>query len=173
MSRMSSETAPKIQTRIGTFALLSIASWCVMTTTHELGHIVVGLACGGTLVHADIVPWHPPHSMFDPDPYPLLTLWGGPILGVALPNLFAWLLRKSWAWFVADFCTLANGCYISLAWLTGDSYLDTTRLLNEGASLWSVVLYCFLTIGFGYFAFRRDCIEVLSARSNLSPKAAE
>jgi hypothetical protein len=30
--------------------------------THELGHIVGGTFCGGSLKSADLLPWHPPHT---------------------------------------------------------------------------------------------------------------
>jgi hypothetical protein len=30
--------------------------------THELGHIVGGACCGGSLKSADLLPWHPPHT---------------------------------------------------------------------------------------------------------------
>ncbi|RMF40779.1 MAG: hypothetical protein D6753_10925 [Planctomycetota bacterium] len=57
----------------------------VMAFTHEIGHIVGGWCCGGTLKTADLIPWHLPYSIFDPDPKPLVTLWCGPILGIVVP----------------------------------------------------------------------------------------
>ena len=30
--------------------------------THELGHIVGGACCGGSLKSADLLSWHPPHT---------------------------------------------------------------------------------------------------------------
>jgi hypothetical protein len=30
--------------------------------THELGHMVGGTCCGGSLKSADLLPWHPPHT---------------------------------------------------------------------------------------------------------------
>ncbi len=100
-----------------------------------------------------------------PDPHPLITLWAGPLLGVAVPLIAASIIRKRWAWFVADFCLIANGGYLALAWLSGDHFLDTTRLLAGGAHPASIVVYCFLTIGFGYFWFRSDCIHFLETRT--------
>lgn len=144
------------------FAMLLLVSWCVMTFTHEAGHVVSGWACGGTLVEADLLPWHLPHSRFDPDPVPLVTLWGGPVLGVLVPLLVALLLRWKPLWFVAYFCLLANGCYLACAWLTGEHYLDTARLLKHGTHPVALALYCLLTIGTGYVGFRRECVRVLS-----------
>jgi len=153
-------TAPIIK-RALKLAVLLIASWCVMTFVHESGHIVCGCACGGTLQSADLFPWHLPYSIFEPDPYPLVTLWGGPILGVIIPASVALVLQKHWMWFIAYFCMLANGAYIATAWVSGDRYLDTPKLLEHGAHPIWIALYCFLTIGFGYAGFRRQCVRIL------------
>ena len=135
-----------------------------MTLVHESGHLICGWSCGGTLVRADLLPWHLPYSIFEPDPYPLVTLWGGPVLGVAIPFSIATLFRRDWLWFIAYFCMLANGSYLATAWFTGDRYLDTTKLLQHGAYSWSIAIYCLLNIGFGYIGFRRQCVRMLSNR---------
>jgi hypothetical protein len=141
--------------------MLLAASWCVMVVVHELGHIVCGLAFGGSLSSAYVWPWHLPYSIFDPDPHPLLTLWGGPILGVVFPLMTAVAVRRNWMWFVASFCALANGAYLATAWISGDSYLDTSKLLEHGAHPATIALYCVVCLGFGYWGFRRHCIRVL------------
>jgi hypothetical protein len=130
-----------------------------MTFTHEIGHIIGGFCCGGTLTDADLLPWHLPYSFFNPDPYPLITLWCGPILGVAVPIAIAFVLQRDWSWLIAYFCLLANGAYIAVAWLSPDDQLDTTKLLNHGAHPITITLYCILTIGAGYVCFRRSCIR--------------
>ncbi|QDV61047.1 MraY-like glycosyltransferase [Crateriforma conspicua] len=133
-----------------------------MTMTHEFGHIVGGMACGATLTDFDLAPWRMPYSLHSPDPHPLVTLWAGPLLGVAVPFIGAALVRKRWAWFIADFCLIANGGYLALAWLSGDRFLDTPRLLAAGAHPGSIVVYCMVTIGVGYVWFRSDCIHFLA-----------
>lgn len=133
-----------------------------MTFVHESGHIICGSACGGTLRSVDLLPWHLPYSLFEPDPCPLITLWGGPILGVLIPLIIAFAIRKAWLLFIADFCLLANGVYLATAWLSGDRYLDTPQLLAHGAHPISIVTYCVLTIGFGYVRFRRQCMRILA-----------
>lgn len=141
-----------------------------MVTTHELGHIACGLMTGGQLIDYRIAPWHLPHSTFDPDPYPLVTLWGGPLLGCVVPLALAAVMRRTAAaWFAADFCLLANGTYLALAWITGDSHLDTARILRAGTPPWVLAAYCAVTITTGYGRFRRDCVEVLSLRSGETP----
>ena len=140
-----------------------------MTFTHEMGHLVGGWCCGGTLKSADLLPWHLPFSIFAPDPMPLVTLWCGPILGVLVPLVIALIVRRDWMWFVANFCVLANGAYIATAWLSGDRYLDTTKLLEHGAHAVTIAIYCILTIGFGYVGFRRSCVRVLAERVSRNP----
>lgn len=148
--------------RYWVFGMLLVASWCVMTFTHEVGHIFGGWVSGGTLSQADLVPWRMPYSFFDPNPHPLFTLWCGPMFGVIGPALTGMIIRKKWSWFIADFCILANGMYIATAWLSGDHYLDTAKLLEHGAHPVSILVFCIVTIGIGYFRFRRDCIGVLT-----------
>ena len=138
-----------------------------MTFTHELGHIVAGFCCGGTLKAVELWPWQLPYSFFEPDPLPLVTLWGGLLSGVLVPVAVALIAKREWIWFFAHFCVLANGVYIATAWFAGDRYLDTPRLLEHDASPISIAIYCILTIGFGYLGFRRSCITALSPSRSL------
>lgn len=148
--------------RLAGFIALLVIAWCVMTFTHEAGHIVGGWLSGGTLETADLRPWRLPYSLFRPDPRPLVTLWSGPLLGVLLPYAIASMIRHAWVWFIADFCLLANGAYLAAAWFSGDRFLDTPRLVEAGASPVAIAIYCALTIGIGYVRFRRDCVALLS-----------
>jgi hypothetical protein len=152
------------------FVAILVASWCVMVTTHELGHVVSGILTGGQLIHAELRPWKLPHSHFMPDPRPLVTLWGGPILGVTVPLLAAMMIRRNWGWFIADFCLIAGGTYIALAWISHEPLLDTARLLNAGAPQWQIGLFCVVTIVPGYVRFRKRCIEWLRPTSGMFPQ---
>lgn len=163
---MPTEGTAAIGKRVLKLIGLLIVSWCVMTFTHESGHILAGWAAGGRLSQADLLPWHLPYSFFQPDPLPLVTLWGGPVLGVLIPLAMAGALRRNWMWFIAHFCVLANGAYIATAWLTRDQYLDTTKLLEHGAYPLSIATYCAVTIGCGYVGFRRECSLLLGGPSN-------
>ncbi len=150
--------SPETQCRSAMFVVMLGLAWCVMTVTHEAGHLVGGWLSGATLQTADLRPWALPYSLHEPDPHPLVTLWAGPLLGVLLPGLIGWLWRHPVARFLADFCCLANGLYLAVAWLTRDHHLDTARLLRAGTSPVWLLLFCGSTIGFGYLGFRRDCI---------------
>ena len=139
-----------------------------MTFAHESGHILCGWLGGGTLKSADLLPWHVPYSIFEPDPQPLLTLWGGPVLGVLLPLALAVVIRQAWMWFIATFCVLANGVYLATAWLSGDRFLDTPRLLEHGAHPATIVVYCLLTIVLGYLGLRRQTLHFFRSSSTAS-----
>ncbi|MEM1446270.1 MAG: hypothetical protein AAGF84_09460 [Planctomycetota bacterium] len=148
--------------------LLLVLGWFVMTLTHELGHVLFGWLGGATLVELELLGL--PYSFYDPNPWPTLMLWGGPVVGVVVPVLGAEVVRLVFgtgsvasrtAWFVADFCVLANGAYLALAWWSGNATLDTARLLEAGVHPAWIVAYCALTIGVGYVCFRRDVGWVL------------
>lgn len=141
---------------------LLVIAWSVMVTTHELGHLLGGWLGGGQMKDFDLAPWRLPYSLFEPNPHPRLTLWAGPWFGVLFPLAVASLVRHPAFWFIAHFCVLANGCYLAIGGYVGDRYLDTPMLIEAGASPVSLLLYCIVTIGFGYAGFRRSCIEVLS-----------
>ncbi len=165
------EGLQRLASRILYLILLLGVSWGVMTFTHETGHIVGGWMSGGTLKSVDLLPWHLPYSIFDPDPEPLVTLWCGPMLGVLVPFGLALLIRRDWMWFIAHFCMLANGVYLAMAWVSGGQYLDTPKLLETGAHPITIVIYCVVTIGMGYIGFRGSCIRVLAASPRRSGNA--
>lgn len=159
--------------RVIRFLFLLVVSWVVMTFTHEIGHIIGGMCCGAVLQSADLVPWRLPYSLFEPDPFPLVTLWAGLIIGVLIPVAVAMIAGRVWIWFVAHFCILANGTYIAVGWWVGDRYLDTSKLLEHGASPILIAVYCLLTIGYGYIGFRRACISALSAPAKAERESAQ
>lgn len=138
-------------------------SWVVMCVTHESGHLLGGWLGGATLVAYDLAPWRLPYSIHDPDPHPQGTLWAGPLFGMVAPVLVAMLIRRDRAWFVADFCLLANGCYLTLGWVWGERWHDTQRLLAAGASPWLIGVTGGTATAIGYLRFRRDCQALWSS----------
>ncbi|MCA9064676.1 MAG: hypothetical protein KDA96_16505 [Planctomycetaceae bacterium] len=158
--------------RIAALCALTAVSWITMTLTHECGHLIGGWFSGATLQQADLLPWHLPYSVFDPNPHPLLTLWSGPLLGILVPVGFAGLVRHERVWFIASFCVLANGLYLAVAWVSGDRWLDTTQLLEHGAAPVSIAMYCLFTISTGYYRLRRSFIRQFLV-STQTPVSAE
>lgn len=163
------ELGASLRKRVSTFAGLLALSWCVMTLTHEVGHLIGGWLGGATLQDCDLVPWRLPYSLHQPDPHPLLTLWSGPVLGVLIPLGASWLVGGMVFRFVADFCLLANGSYLATAWWSADRFLDTPRLLEAGSGSLSIGIYCAVTISVGYIRFRNDCVKVLSPAQEAKP----
>ena len=157
--------------RVVVFVALLAASWCVMTVVHESGHVICGWIGGGQLQEADLTPWRLPYSRFQPDPHPLLTLWGGPVIGAMLPLIAAAIAKQRWLWFIAYFCLLANGGYLATAWISGERFLDTPRLLHHGAHPATIAAFCVATIATGYYGFRKECIRLLSAEKRIHPDA--
>lgn len=158
--------------RIPLLVVWLIVAWCVLVVTHEAGHILLGWCTGATLLRCDLAPWRLPYSLFGPDPVPLATLWGGPVLGVVVPVAAALILKRDALWFIASFCMLANGAYLALAWFTGEHLLDAARLLEHGAPPWMLAVYCAATIGPGYFGFRRACGRLILADGSARPGAS-
>ena len=135
-----------------------------MTQTHELGHLVFGWLSGATLTEIELRPWRLPYTIFQPDPHPLFTLWGGPLLGALMPLTLLTLDHGKITQFVAYFCLLANGSYLALAWCAPEDQLDTVKLLEHGAWPSSIAAYCLITITLGYWGFRRACIRYWQSR---------
>jgi hypothetical protein len=81
---------------------------------------------------------------------------------VIVPLAIAAIVRRNWMWFVAHFCLLANGSYLATAWVSGERYLDTPKLLRAGEHPMIIVAYCLVTIVIGYIGFRHHCIQALS-----------
>lgn len=155
------------------FAFLLIVAWCTMVVSHEVGHLLGGWFSGATLVDASVLPWQLPYSLHEPDPYPLVTLWSGPLFGAMVPGIVSLCVRALAVRFVADFCVLANGCYLATAYFSADHFLDTQRLLSAGAPAWTIWAFCLATISFGYPRFRADCIDMLTADASKSLPGAQ
>ncbi|MFO0943880.1 MAG: hypothetical protein U0930_24350 [Pirellulales bacterium] len=145
----------------------TVIAWWAMCWTHELGHVLSGWCFGATLISLDLWPWHLPYSFYDPDPHPLVTTWGGPILGCLIPIVLSLLVRRAEVRYIASFCVLANGLYIASAALTDDRLLDTAKLLEHGANWWQIVLFCAFTVTPGYFWYRRELLQQWHQRNRL------
>ena len=133
-----------------------------MTLAHELGHVVTGVFGGGELVQLELRPWHLPHSHRISDPHPLITLWGGPILGCLAPLSFASLIRWPATWYVAWFCVVANASYLLLGCFSGATELDSNQMIAAGNAPLTIILTSAIALACGYAGFRKSCIDLLS-----------
>jgi hypothetical protein len=134
-------------------------SWLTMMLVHECGHVLGGLATGGTVRR---VVWHPAViSRTDvwPNPRPLIEIWAGPIFGSTLPVLVAGaasLLRLRVAyllWVVAGFCLIANGAYIGIGAVRPLG--DAEELVAHGMPRWSMATFGSLAVGSGFWIWDR------------------
>lgn len=137
----------------------AVFSWPAMMGLHELGH-VFGAALGGGTVRE--VVWHPlrfSRTDVQPDPHPLLTVWAGPLVGVALPlladGIAAWRRWRS-AHHVAlfsGFCLLANGAYIGLGVV--DRLGDTEVMHRHGTSAIAMLAFGVPAFALGLWRWHR------------------
>lgn len=122
-----------------------VASWLGMQAAHELGHVVAAVATGGTVARVVLDPRTISRTDLAENPNPLIVVWGGPLLGVALPLVlwgsalvarapYAFLLR-----FFAGFCLVANGLYIGVGSFAGIG--DCGEMLRHGSPPWQLWLF--------------------------------
>jgi hypothetical protein len=113
-------------------------SWLYMQWTHELGHIIAGLATGAQLERVILNPFRFSMTQFASNPHPHITTWGGPVLGVligaGIPILLARFLKqlRFSLCIVSSFVLLANGLYIGLGAIT--PFADAQDLIRYGST---------------------------------------
>ncbi|MBO6739878.1 MAG: M50 family metallopeptidase [Phycisphaerales bacterium] len=115
-------------------------SWLYMQWTHELGHILTGIATGAELDRVILNPFRFSMTQFASNPRPHLTTWGGPVLGVLIgagvPILLSTHMKSVRAslLIVAAFVMIANGLYIGLG--AFHPIADTSDLVRHGSPRW-------------------------------------
>ena len=95
-------------------------SWLLFMVFHEFGHVF-----GAWITHARVTgvklgPHIVSETTIDPlqNPLPLVVVWAGPVLGIAIPLAIWDIFRRAipdhayLARFLAAFCLVANGAYI-------------------------------------------------------------
>lgn len=127
---------------------------------HELGHVIAGLATGGSVEKVVLHPLAISRTDVSPNPHPTIVVWGGPLAGVILPIL-VWLAipgRSGWskgiAQFFAGFCLVANGAYIGLGSFARIG--DTGEMLKHGSPIWLLWLFGLVTLPLGFWLWHRQ-----------------
>jgi hypothetical protein len=124
-------------------------SWLLMQAVHELGHVAAAWATDGKVERVVLHPLTISRTDVEPNPEPLIVVWGGPLVGVLVPLLLwaivaaarlpaAWLAR-----FFAGFCLLANGLYIGVG--SFEEVGDAGDMLRYGSTIWTLWLFGLLT----------------------------
>jgi hypothetical protein len=101
-----------------------LASWLGMQDVHELGHVVAAWVTGGRLSKVVLDPLTISRTDLAENPRPLIVVWGGPTLGVALP-LAVWLICS-----LAPYCVRAGSFRRS-----GGRRQDGRGIQGEGAAV--------------------------------------
>ena len=127
------------------FALLIFVSWMLMQAVHEFGHVLGAWSSGGTVAEVVLNPLTISRTDVRPNPHPLVVVWAGPILGVALP-VAIWIAARSIRFkyvnltqFFAGFCLIANGAYIGAG--SFDRIGDCGEMLRNGSPVWLLWIF--------------------------------
>ncbi len=134
--------------------------WLGMMAVHELGHVIGGVATGGTIRRVVLHPLTISCSDVDPNPSPAIVVWLGPIVGSILPVSLLSIrfsivaLKKSLAFF-AGFCLIANGAYIAIAIGSFDGVGDCGEMLRTGTPIWVMIAYGAVAISGGLLIWHR------------------
>lgn len=111
-----------------------------MQAVHELGHILGAWLTGARVERVILHPLAISRTDVAENVHPLIVVWAGPMVGVALPTL-AWLIacqtRLSTTFllrFFAGFCLIANGLYIGVGSI--DHVGDCHEMLRNSSAPW-------------------------------------
>jgi hypothetical protein len=130
-------------------------SWLAMQAVHELGHVLGALVSGGEVASVILHPLTISCTILSRNPKPLLVVWAGPVIGVAIP-LFVFLIAKTFRIpgtylfrFFAGFCLVANGAYIGLGAFSG--LADAGDMLRHGSYKWHLILFGLIAFSIGLY----------------------
>jgi hypothetical protein len=154
-------------------------SWLAMQVVHEAGHVLVARLTGGEVIKVALHPLIVSRTDLGANPHPLAVVWGGPLVGSALPLLVFALAAACRApgvylfRFFAGFCLIANGVYIGIGWLLADG-ADPSVMTENGSPVWVLVAFGLLTVPVGLYLWHRQGphFGLGEAKGNVSPRAA-
>jgi hypothetical protein len=133
-----------------------LLSWLLMQDVHEAGHMAATWLSGGTVKSVLLDPFSISRTDVEPNPHPLIVVWGGPVVGALLPFL-TWrtlaTLRfpSGFLKFFAGFCLIANGAYIGFG--SFQRVGDCGEMLRHGAPIWLLWLFGILAIVSGLWTW--------------------
>ncbi len=132
-----------------------LGSWLGMQAAHEAGHALAALLTGGEIATVVRHPLTISHTEMIDSPHPLVVVWAGPLVGVALPLLLWGLLAVTRvpgafvARFFAGFCLIANGAYLGVGSFFGAG--DCGEMLRQGSPVWVLRAFGALAVPTGFW----------------------
>src|SRR5258707_11667766 len=153
-------------------------SWLGMQVVHEAGHVVVALLTGGEVAKVALHPLIMSRTDLGENPHPLAVVWGGPLIGSALPLLLfalgaalgapgVYLFR-----FFAGFCLIANGVYIGVGRFLAEG-ADPWVMTENGSLRWLLIGFGIITFPLGFYLLNRQGpnFRGLVSKRNVNPRA--
>ncbi len=137
-----------------------LGSWLGMQAVHESGHVLGARLTGGRVARVVLHPFTISRTDLADNPCPLIVVWAGPVIGVAVPLLLwataaAFHLQATFVLrFFAGFCCLANGLYIGLGSFAGIG--DCGEMLRHGSEPWQLWLFGAVTAPTGLWLWHRQ-----------------
>jgi hypothetical protein len=113
-----------------------LSSWLGVQAVHELGHVAGAWITGGGVAKVVLSPLTISRTDLADNPYPLIVVWAGPIIGSLLP-------LGPWALFTFA-ASRKHSCCVSLpdfAWL-----LTACTLALVPSTEWAIVATCYATV---------------------------
>ena len=139
---------------------LEVKPGVILELLHELGHVLGAVISGGQVERVVLHPLTISRTDLRENPHPLWVVWCGPILGCLFP-LVLWQIAR---WrneslsfllrFVAGFCLLANGLYISIG--SFDHVGDCVEMFRHGSPPWMLWLFGAVTVPTGLWLWHRQ-----------------
>jgi hypothetical protein len=135
-----------------------LGSWLAMQAIHESGHVLGAWLTGGRVARVVLYPLAISRTDVVYNPRPLVVVWLGPIVGVAVPLLLwgiaaatrlpgAFVLR-----FLAGFCLIVNGLYLGVGSL--ERVGDCGEMLRHGSQSWQLWLFGAVTAPVGLWLWQ-------------------
>ena len=132
-------------------------SWLGMMLVHETGHVVAAVVMGGRVVRVVWWPWVFSRTDVEPNPWPLVEVWGGPVVGSLVPvGVYLVVRGVRWRWdylvgFFAGFCLVANGLYIGSGVV--DAVGDAQVMIRLGMPVWGLGVFGAVATGVGLWVW--------------------
>lgn len=155
-----------------------LGSWLGMQAAHETGHVLGALLTGGEVAAVVLHPLTISHTELIDNPHPLIVVWAGPLVGVALPLALWGLLAATGmpgafvARFFAGFCLIANGAYLGVGSFFGSG--DCGEMLRQGTPAWCLRAFGAAAVPTGFWLWNGQGPEfgLGSARGRVDRRVA-